>query len=592
MYGMFSGCSKLSQLDLTNFDTRKVQTMTNMFNGCRNLNPLDVTGFTTSNVENLNGMFEGCGSLTSLDLSNFNISTTIGDIHMSYMFSGCDNLQTITFSANFRTESVTSMADMFKGCSSLDVNTFNTIFNFTTSNVVTMSYMFADCTQLIDIYVNDTTSVTNMEGMFSGCTGLTSIIFPSDLNTTNVENMSYMFKDCSSLDANTFNTIFNFNTSNVEYMQYMFAGCNQLNTVTFGSDFTTSKVENMRGMFFGCRSLISLDLSGFDTSKVTDMNQMFINVPVTTLDLSSWDFTSVENYSGIFENVENLNTVYVSDSFRPPGKEEQADDFSLTGGLYENFFNIIVPDSATYNYLLQTFEINGTTWTGRVLNYITVRIADAEAGADPYIKPIYGQLYKLPDIDACYRLIQTPNIIVNAQVQSVDQQFINTRLKDLTDVRFNSVENHVYDWESMHFFTKLCIIYNDEVCIYNMLSGTCEGNVPEWLSLNETTNSTSSLNMYKGEPAVQTYILEVSDILKLEVAIYDNPQILSGVKIIEVPEKTTGLLIRRYSSNSSLVKDLYDNTSCNFLQANDNNKVTEIFYTNNGMKNTREIIVV
>lgn len=31
-------------------------------------------------------------------------------------------------------------------------------------------------------------------------------------------------------------------------------------------------VTSMNGMFVGCSSLISLDLSGFDTSNITDMN--------------------------------------------------------------------------------------------------------------------------------------------------------------------------------------------------------------------------------------------------------------------------------------------------------------------------------
>ena len=45
---------------------------------------------------------------------------------------------------------------------------------------------------------------------------------------------------------------------------------------------------------------------------------------------------------------------------------------------------------------------------------------DNDAGADPYIKPMYGSVYKLPDADAVYRLIQTHSIVVNDQVQAVD----------------------------------------------------------------------------------------------------------------------------------------------------------------------------
>ena len=41
----------------------------------------------------MNGMFYGCSNLTSLDLSNFDTSNVT---NMTYMFRGCVNLKTIT----------------------------------------------------------------------------------------------------------------------------------------------------------------------------------------------------------------------------------------------------------------------------------------------------------------------------------------------------------------------------------------------------------------------------------------------------------------------------------------------------------------
>ena len=41
------------------------------------------------------------------------------------------------------------------------------------------------------------------------------------------------------------------------------------------SNFDTSKVTNMRSMFFGMSNLTTLNLSNFDTSKVTNMGSMF-----------------------------------------------------------------------------------------------------------------------------------------------------------------------------------------------------------------------------------------------------------------------------------------------------------------------------
>ena len=54
----------------------------------------------------------------------------------------------------------------------------------------------------------------------------------------------------------------------------MFFGCNSLISLDL-SNFNTQNVTNMRCMFFGCNSLKSLDLSNFNTQNVTNMNLMF-----------------------------------------------------------------------------------------------------------------------------------------------------------------------------------------------------------------------------------------------------------------------------------------------------------------------------
>lgn len=46
----------------------------------------------------------------------------------------------------------------------------------------------------------------------------------------------------------------------------------------------------MTAMFADCSSLSTLDLSGFNTSQVTDMTHMFLGCSeLTTLDLTSFD---------------------------------------------------------------------------------------------------------------------------------------------------------------------------------------------------------------------------------------------------------------------------------------------------------------
>ena len=73
-------CDQITSAELN------VTGMTNacgMFKGCSSLTSVDVSGFDTSNVTSLESMFSGCSSLTSLDVSGFDTSK-VTDISVCY----------------------------------------------------------------------------------------------------------------------------------------------------------------------------------------------------------------------------------------------------------------------------------------------------------------------------------------------------------------------------------------------------------------------------------------------------------------------------------------------------------------------------
>ncbi len=254
---LFAGCSNLTEINLTNFDTSQVTDMYCMFDSCKSLASLDVSKFNTSGVTNMSGMFIDCSRLESLDLSNFD---TAGVTDMRNMFNNCSSLVSLDVS-KFNTSGVTNMSGMFYYCKSLpslDVSKFNT------SGVTDMTLMFQGCTNLKSLNVSgfDTSQVTTMWGMFCGCIGLTSLDV-SKFNTSKVSSMTDMFADCSSLTSLDLST---FNTSQVTEMYGMFSECSSLTSLNV-SGFDTSQVTAMNGMFSGCSSLTSLDLSSFDTTR-------------------------------------------------------------------------------------------------------------------------------------------------------------------------------------------------------------------------------------------------------------------------------------------------------------------------------------
>ena len=138
---MFCGCSSLTILNLSNFNTNNVTNMSHMFGGCHSLTNLNLSNFNTNNVINMGGMFSGCSSLTNLNLSNFNTNNVT---NMCFIFEGCPSLTSLNLS-NFNTNNVINMGGMFSGCSSLaNLN----LSNFNTNNVIDMGRMFEGCSLL------------------------------------------------------------------------------------------------------------------------------------------------------------------------------------------------------------------------------------------------------------------------------------------------------------------------------------------------------------------------------------------------------------------------------------------------------------
>ena len=103
-----------------------------------------------------------------------------------------------------------------------------------------------------------------------------------------------------------------FNTSQVKGMFNMFSGMSNLTSLNL-SNFDTSNVTDMNSMFSGMSNLTSLNLSNFDTSNVTDMNSMFSGMSnLTSLNLSNFNTSKVTNMRNMFRNMSNLTILNLS----------------------------------------------------------------------------------------------------------------------------------------------------------------------------------------------------------------------------------------------------------------------------------------
>lgn len=247
MGSMFSNCTSLETLDLSSFNTEKVTNMSEMFVGSPNLRTINLPkGFIGSNVTDLNGMFRGCARLTELDLSGSN-AEKVKD--MCKMFYGCVALSNLNLSG-FKTGSLTDMRYLFSSCQSLESLDLS---GFNTENVTSMESMFSQCSSLrsLDLSSFNTSKVIDMYSMFYKCTNLESIDL-SSFDTENLQKMANMFYSCTKLETLDLSS---FATPNMTSMRSAFQNCKNLKTIYVTSAFTTDKGTDGRTAFAGCVNL-------------------------------------------------------------------------------------------------------------------------------------------------------------------------------------------------------------------------------------------------------------------------------------------------------------------------------------------------
>ena len=411
---MFYNCKSLKQLKIgATFDSRRATTMRTMFGGCTQLERIDNSSgyFRTDNAEILEYMFSRCSSLKELNLSQFNMGKAK---RTAYMFSECSSLQKLILD-HMTLESIVDnnkmfnavptdcyiemLASTYEGTTNMktmlpksvyvnlklvypvwvlkveDGNSKKLVFlasnstyndggmwnghkivgvysgmralenhnwtrkdgteissvvfdpSFAQVSPTNTTYWFNGLTNLTKVeglqYLN-TSEVTSMYGMFEGCSKLESLPYLNTLNTGKVKNMTNMFRLCQKLSAAD---VSNFNTAAVESMNHMFSFCQNL-TVLNVSKWNVSNVRDMEGMFSGCYRLTTLGLANWNPVNVTTMKEMFLECRLLTeFDFSGWETKDLQDVSGLFWNCKSLRSLKFGNGLnlsQLKGKQEKA----------------------------------------------------------------------------------------------------------------------------------------------------------------------------------------------------------------------------------------------------------------------------
>lgn len=182
------------------------------------------------------------------------------------------------------------------------------------SKLTSLRLLFSSCSALttIDGIADwDTSNVTNMEGTFGSCTILPNIDV-SSWNTGKVTNMGGMFGFCAAM---TTIPVDNWDVSKVTSFSFMFRNCTSLTTLNLNNwRFHTTSNVNLSYLFWQAGSVTSIgtDLSGWNTTKITNLECAFTNLKVTSFHgIGSWDVSNNVSLYGTFAGCINITSLDV-----------------------------------------------------------------------------------------------------------------------------------------------------------------------------------------------------------------------------------------------------------------------------------------
>ena len=175
------------------------------------------------------------------------------------------------------------------------------------------------------------------------------------------------------------------------------------------------------------------------------------------------------------------------------------------------------------------------------------------AVGDPHVKPIFGEVYELPDKVANYRMVEGENLIINAGTR----YFTETEKQAIRD----------YYVKQTGDTTRVNHLITDGV-VQNRVYVQCDDVTFTYNFDNQTINSNKkveyTINYRKdGKGIVFAFDSASHGTVKVECRHYINPQVFSGVmtNIQRNATECVGLLVRNYNASAFEVESLKNTES-------------------------------
>ena len=177
------------------------------------------------------------------------------------------------------------------------------------------TYKFVNTNTLLEVrnYSNNCPSVTSLANLFSDAYYMKTLTFAKGMDTSKIKSMVYMFYNCTelvSLDLSSFDV------TNLSEAHNMFYSCSRLTSLIL-PDFSKGSLSTISSFFYNCRSLVSIDVSSFNTSNCTSCGNMFADCrSLVSLDLSNFDMSNCTSFSDMFYNCNKLTHIKCKQAFK------------------------------------------------------------------------------------------------------------------------------------------------------------------------------------------------------------------------------------------------------------------------------------
>lgn len=433
MSTMFKSLSKLNELDLSSFNTEKVETMYQMFQGDSNLVTLNISSFNFLNLKNAGTIFGDLNNLENLIVNNF--KTSIKLIGVAYMFAGIGiNSLDLT---DMVTDNVTDVGQMFQKSKLEEIDMSSCNFGKVT-NVTNMLYNCTNLTMFKAPYGKPSLEITLPSGTWRNLNNINATVG----NTAYADGgvyVKYNLEDASYLSKNWFNKLKSIETG-ITRSAITSISFKTSSTFTSSVDVSSSLVNNICGeseylydcypvtlyysksgssyslefvssntiylptdssmLFADLTNLTEINLIGglIQTASILNANYMFSRTALTTLNFKNLDFSGLKSADGML-NVSSLQQITTPKTVGMPINLPSTQFYNKSDnakGPYKviNQNNVDVTIKLAYNIW---FSANGgnnescvrSVFAGETVNLNPTKLVDDSYSEYSYIRPGY-----------------------------------------------------------------------------------------------------------------------------------------------------------------------------------------------------------